>query len=222
MKIRYLLVAAIAVIFIAGCNFRGIRGSGDIKSETREIDEFDEVNVGGAFEVNIRAGEKPSLSIEGDDNLLKYIRTRVKGNTLEIDTRKNIRPRKGITINITMPDITELVSSGACDIKVINIKNDELAVILSGAGSIDLKGDTKELHVEMSGAGSLDAENLKAEDVSISISGACSADVFATNSLDASVSGVGSIDYSGNPLKVNTNVSGVGSISRRGSDNSEE
>ncbi|MFH1197576.1 MAG: head GIN domain-containing protein [bacterium] len=215
MKYKYILFAAMTVIMLAGCNWRGIKGSGDLKSVTREIENFDEVEIGGAFDVYIKVGEKTSLEIKGDDNLLQYIRTRVKGNTLEIDTRKNIRPRKGITINITTPDLEKIVSSGASSISAINFKNDELSVYLSGAGSIDLKGETKELHVEMSGAGSLDADNLRAEDVSVSISGACSADVYAINSLDASVSGVGSIDYLGNPTRINSNVSGVGSINRK-------
>ena len=58
-------------------------------------------------------------------------------------------------------------------------------------------------------------KRLRARRVSISVSGAASADVYAREYLDASVSGVGSIDFYGNPDKTNTSVSGVGSITRK-------
>lgn len=215
MKIKYLLVLFPAVLLLAACNFRGVRGSGDLDRETRNVENFKEIEVGGAFEVFVKVGESTSLEIEGDDNLLQYIRTRVKGDRLEIDTRKNIRPKKDLIIRITTPELEKIISSGASTVSVSNINSEVFKIILSGASSINLDGSTDKFRVEMSGAGSLDAYNLKAKDVDISISGACSADVYASEYLDAEVSGVGSIEYAGNPSKVNTNVSGVGSISRK-------
>lgn len=215
MKIKYLLALFLAVLLLSACNFRGVRGSGDLDRETRTVENFKEIEVGGAFEVFIKVGENTSLEIEGDDNLLQYIRTRVKGDRLEIDTRKNIRPKKDLVIRITTPELEKIISSGASTVSVSNINSEVFKIILSGASSINLDGSTDKFRVEMSGAGSLDAYNLKAKDVDISISGACSADVYASEYLDAEVSGVGSIEYAGNPSKVNTNVSGVGSISRK-------
>ena len=56
---------------------------------------------------------------------------------------------------------------------------------------------------------------LIANDVTIDISGASDADVFANNALNATVSGVGNINYYGNPPKVLHKVSGIGSINRK-------
>jgi hypothetical protein len=78
-----------------------------------------------------------------------------------------------------------------------------------------LQVEVDRLRAELSGAGNIDARELKAKEVRVSVSGAASADVYAKEYLDASVSGVGSIDYYGNPAKVKTDVSGVGSISRK-------
>ena len=48
-----------------------------------------------------------------------------------------------------------------------------------------------------------------------SCNGAGSISVYASERLDASVSGIGSIDYSGNPATVNRSVSGLGKISQK-------
>jgi len=215
MKRRVILLSLLAVFVITGCGFWGIRGNGRVREETRNISEFTRLDASGAFTIKIKVGESPYLKISAEENLLKLIRTIVKGNTLIIDTRKNISPRKEIRIYVTTPDLESIDCSGANNIVAKDISADYFDVDLSGAGSIDLYGEVNRLSADISGAGSIDAKNLKANDVSISVSGAASADVFAREFLDASVSGVGSIDFYGDPKKTNTSVSGVGSISRK-------
>jgi hypothetical protein len=48
------------------------------------------------------------------------------------------------------------------------------------------------------------------------VSGAASVDVYADEQLDVSVSGAGSVSYSGNPKTINKHVSGIGSVSPSG------
>jgi hypothetical protein len=160
-------------------------------------------------------GSAASLKVSAEENLLGMIRTRVKGNSLIIDTKKNISPRKEIVIEITTPSLSDLDVSGANNIDVDNISCDEFNLDLSGAGTVDLRGEVEKFTADLSGAGSIKAKQLKAKDVRISVSGAASADVYASKFLDASVSGVGSIEYFGDPEKTKTDVSGVGSITRK-------
>jgi len=215
MKTRILSAAIFSIIFLSGCGFWGIRGNGHIKEETREIKDFQVLEAGGAFTIRVKAGSEPSLKISAEENLLSYIKTAVHGNTLVIDTRKSISPRKEILIEITTPGINSVDASGANNISVTGISGDEFKADLSGAGHVNLEGEVNEFRAELSGAGNIEARNLKAKNVLVSVSGAASASVYAKEYLDASVSGVGSIDYYGDPLKTKTNVSGVGSISRR-------
>jgi hypothetical protein len=67
----------------------------------------------------------------------------------------------------------------------------------------------------MSGAGELDAKELHAYNVNVSISGAARADVYATEHLEASVSGAGNVNYYGDPKDVSEDTSGAGSISKK-------
>ncbi len=215
MKTRIILAALLAVVSFSACTVWGVRGNGRLKDQNRNVEEFSRIDAGGAFTIKVYIGKAPSLQINAEENLLQYIKTSVKGGTLYIDTKKNLNPKKNIELRITTPSLRSIEISGANDVEVVGINEKEFSVNLSGAGNVDLKGIADRVRAELSGAGNIDARELKAKDVVICVSGAASADVYAKESLDASVSGVGSIDYYGNPEKTRTNVSGVGSITRK-------
>ncbi len=215
MKLKLITGILLIVIGVTGCSFWGVRGSGKLKTEERKISEFSRIEASGAFSVKVKVGQPPSIKIQAEDNLLSLIKTYVKGKSLIIDTKKNISPRKEIVIYVTTNNLEGIECSGANDIKADGIKCRDFYVDLSGAGSVNLYGDCEKVHAEISGAGNIDAKHLKADHVFISVSGAASAIVYARKYLDASVSGVGSIEYYGDPQETNTNVSGVGSITRK-------
>jgi len=83
---------------------------------------------------------------------------------------------------------------------------------MSGAGKIGASGTTEKLNINLSGAASLDMKGLVAKNVKIKLSGAGKAKINVLSSLDANISGIGSIEYYGNPETVNRNVSGLGKI----------
>ncbi|KAF0153346.1 MAG: hypothetical protein FD143_423 [Ignavibacteria bacterium] len=215
MKTKFLLVLLLAVVSLSACTVWGVRGNGKMREQNRSSEVFDKIEAGGAFTINVFVGKAASIKINAEENLLKYIKTNVYDGTLFIKSQKSLNPRKELEIFITTPSLTALEVSGANNVDVVGINEKEFIVKLSGAGNIDLKGTAERLRAEISGAGNIDAKELKARDVMISVSGAASADVYAKEILDASVSGVGSIDYYGNPEKTRTNVSGVGSITRK-------
>lgn len=218
MKKGLFLLVILGAFAIAGCRdwgIMGVRGNGKVVTDERNIADFTELELGGAYSVDVKVGGKPSLVISGEENIIKYIKTYVEGDRLIVDTRKNISPRKEIRIKITVPKLDALDASGACDVYAENIKSERFSIDLSGAGSIELNGSTDKCNIDISGAASLDAKNLKSRSLKVSISGASSADVYASEYIDASVSGVGSITYYGNPKDVRKDVSGVGSISKK-------
>lgn len=215
MKTKLLLFSLLIITSFSACTVWGVRGNGKMREQSRTIEEFTRIDAGGAFTIKVYVGKSNSLKINAEENLLQYIKTNVENGTLHIDSKKNLNPKKDIEIRITTPNLASIEASGANNVYVVGLNEKEFFVSLSGAGNVDLKGIADKLRAEISGAGNIDAKELKARDVIISVSGAASADVFAKEALDASVSGVGSIDYYGNPEKTRTNVSGVGSITRK-------
>ncbi|MBU1096073.1 MAG: hypothetical protein CVV23_09685 [Ignavibacteriae bacterium HGW-Ignavibacteriae-2] len=216
MKNKLIILIVLMSALLAGCfNWHGVRGNGIISEDYRDIESFDAMDVSGAFTVYVIVGEPAKLKITGDENLLKYVRTRIKGNKLIIDTKKNFKNKNDIRIDISTPYLEDLDISGANTVKIRGIDSERFKTDLSGACKILLEGRTNKLIADISGASSFDAENLEADYVKIECSGASKASVFAVESIDADVSGVGSVTFKGDPENVRTDVSGVGSIKRK-------
>jgi hypothetical protein len=219
-KIAIGIVLAVGLFLTGGCNVMKhlggqVSGSGNIRSEKRDLPAFTAVDSSGAFNVDIVCQKDRGVTVEGDDNLLPLITTEVKNGTLYLDSSKGYSSKKPIMVHISVPDINALTSSGAGEFTVKNLKNDAMKFDTSGAATINVAGETKTLKIKMSGAGSVQAGDLKAVDVDVTMSGAGSADVYASSKLDANISGAGSVTYAGDPPTVNKNVSGIGSIAKK-------
>ncbi len=214
MKLKILFVTLLLITFSA-CNYWGVRGNGDFTNEVRDIKEFDEIEVSGAFVVYVRVGDEPSLEVDADDNLLRLITTKVRGNKLIIEQRKNLRSSRDIVVRVSTPDLNEVGASGANEIFVKGINSRDFKVSMSGACEFEADGETQFLDVDISGAGYVNTKDLYADEVKIDISGAASADVYASDFLDAQVSGAGSINYYGDPNDVRSDISGAASINRK-------
>lgn len=207
------------LLAMTGCGYHGfggknnVTGSGVVKTEKRNIGAFTAVEVSGAYEVEIIAQKEPSLEIEGDDNLLPFVKTEVKNGTLYISSDRSFSTRKAIRIRATTKEIQGLSTSGASEIKLDGVKSESFVLESSGASKINVAGETKTLEVEMSGASKIDARNFRASRVKVSSSGAGRASVYATEEVNAEVSGAANVTYYGEPKVVNKEVSGAGSVS---------
>jgi hypothetical protein len=77
-----------------------------------------------------------------------------------------------------------------------------------------LSGKGTDLEINISGSGSVDAESLEAENCVAKISGSGKCEVNASKSIDARISGSGSVYYKGDPVKVNSHSSGSGKVKK--------
>ena len=208
-RITILLVGAITIV--TGCSPPGIKGDGVVTAESRAITDFSTLTADGAYHITWSSG-KPALTISTDQNLLPLITTTVTGDTLHIDWKENLRPTKGITIDVSSASLKGVQLNGAVKLAASNVSGSDLKLESNGASSINLAGSVGNLEVNFSGACRLEGEALHAQTAKVSLSGACSADVTATESLEASISGTGAITYGGNPKTVQKEVNGVGKI----------
>jgi len=187
-------------------------GSGTPKVEKRAVGPFTAVDISGAYDVEIVAQKETSLEIEGDDNLLKLVKTEVKNGTLFISSESGFSTRRAIRVRISTPDIQGLTSSGANQIKITGVKSENFVVETSGASKIFVAGEAKTVEIEMSGATRVDASELRAARAKVSSSGASRASVYATEEVNADLSGASNVTYYGAPKTVNKEVSGASSV----------
>ena len=192
-----------------------LEGNGIIESEKRKISDFNSIDISGYYEVEITSQKAPSLEISGDSNILPLILTEVINGVLVISSNRSFATKNILKLKISAINLEKLSSSGASRIVVDNLNNERLNVNASGAGSTEIGGKTKELYINTSGSVNLKAKNLYSDKVNIDLSGASNVAVYAAEELNAKVSGVGHINYYGNPKVVNRDVSGLGVIKKQ-------
>lgn len=107
-----------------------------------------------------------------------------------------------------------LTLKGAGEIVLSGLECGLVDVDLPGAGRIALSGKTDRLNVSMKGAGSFDGPQLESREARVALRGVGKATVWASAQLDATVEGIGAIDYYGTPV-IRQNVSGLGKVNAR-------
>lgn len=212
MKNRNLgLSLVLLVILTAGCDWRGIRGNGNLKTETRPVTDFTRIVAGGFYEIEWHPGA-PSFSITTDENLLGQIETKIDGSVLRIETHSTIAPTHGIKVAVSSSSLSGAELSGALLLNATQLHGDRFTLETSGASKVSLAGQVNRLVASLTGASKLEAEDLKAADVEISVTGAGKAAVFASNSVKAAITGAGKVTYAGNPKTIDKKVAGAGKI----------
>ena len=242
MKInKFFLIAVFSLlVFTSACSgnpfTRIFEGSGNIITEERDVSDFDRVSLSGFGEVTIEQGDEESLTVTTDENIMPYVITKVKGNTLVLDLDDTGRngsydPTDGIKFTLVVKDLSRMDISGAGNIAIDELETEKLVVELSGAGNLEIhsltadelvvtqsgagavfvSGQVKGQDLTFSGVGSYHASELESETAIVLISGAGTATLWATESLDVAISGIGNIIYYGNP-RIIQNVSGLGKL----------
>ncbi len=230
---RGLAAMAFLVLLLNSCTT--IAAQSGRYSESRDVAEFKAVITGGSEDLFVMQGSTQSVRIEGDEADVKDIETYVRGGVLYIEHKDRwFRSRDQVRVYVTMREIRglklagsgniigetpittdelELGISGSGNIK-LDVTANEINSGISGSGNIRLSGKTTDHNFKISGSGDVNTLDLKAENCVIQISGAGDAKVNVAKRLDVKVSGSGSIRYTGDPDKVNSNVSGSGSVQK--------
>jgi hypothetical protein len=232
-KISVGILAAIITTAVS-CDFiPSVKGNGDVVRQKREVASFSAIDLQGGYEVELRQGEKESLEIETDQNLLALISSEVENGTLIVEQEKNNIRSTEMILYITVRDINSIRVSGAVDMKGakemtfsklnlsvsgagsiwLAVKSSSLVTEIYGAGTITLKGESAEARIRIAGAGSVSAFGLQCSKAAVNIEGTGSAKVNVKDELDVAISGVGSVEYKGDP-KVNKQISGMGSVKK--------
>ena len=218
MKLLAFLLLFVAAA-MSGCgglkNFTGIKGSGKLKSETRNVSGFKKIKAGGAVKLDVSVQKDFGVSVETDDNLLDKVTTKVDGDTLVIETKENISPSTTTDIKISMPELVDLDLSGASTGNIAGVKTDSLEVEASGACKLKLDGEVKTFKAVASGASTVDGEALRAENATADASGASTVIVNASGDADLDASGASSVYYLGEPKNLKQNSSGASSIKKK-------
>lgn len=192
-----------------------IEGSGVSKTESRTVTEFHRIVVEGSADLSVRVGEPTSLSVTGDDNLVDFVTTEVREGSLVLGMKPgSYSTRMGVRVAITVPSLDALSIRGSSDADLSGLSGESFSAEIRGSGDVRASGKVDRLDAGISGSGDLHLVGLEARAANVGISGSGDVEVWATETLVASVSGSGDVTYTGEP-KVTKSVAGSGSVSKR-------
>ncbi len=205
--------------------------------EERQVSGFDRVSFGAHGELAITQGERESLTVQAEADVLPRIRTEVRDGTLHIELkdrrwwRNLVREITPIRFELTVRELRGFDLSGAGTVKASAIRTDTFGLGVSGAGKITfesleadsfklglsgaakcvLAGNVRTQTIGISGVGKYDGADLASREADVSVSGAGSVRISVAERLGARISGTGKIEYFGSP-SVDKRVSGIGKI----------
>jgi hypothetical protein len=237
MKKIFLVGLASLIIFVSGCisgtgQFTGPceTGSGNMISKDFEISGFTGVVLEVPATLFVTQGPT-SLRIEAENNIIELINVGIQGGRLRISSNRCFSKIQPINVHVSMEDIDSLAISGSGKVIGQNkITAEKLVLSVAGSGSYDLEVDVDEIRTDISGSGkaslrgSADSHNsvisgsgdIRAFDLitktsSIRISGSGNGEVHASQQLDITITGSGTVLYKGNAY-INQNVFGSGKV----------
>ena len=240
IKILIALAVILATTLACSVNIPNVKieivtGNGKSASETRQVSGFSKIELNGVGTLNITQGDKESLQIEGDENILPLITTEVNDGTLEIAIKKGytVNPTAELVYNLAVKDLSQVELNGLGDVNMDGLQTEGLAVLVRGSGNADImnlsaetlrieiaglgditmSGEVGSQTVVISGSGNYKAGDLASKDAEVRISGLGSARLRVSDTLDARISGGGSIEYIGDPV-VEQKVEGLGEIKK--------
>ena len=215
-------------------NNQKIKGNGKIVTVTRTTSTYDGVAVGGSFNVILVKGKEGKITIEGEENIIPYIKTEIEGDLLQIKFKKNtnINTTKRLTITVYFENIEKVSLAGSGNITSNEItKSNDFAVALGGSGNITLKVDTNEINANIggsgnieligksneltcsiAGSGSIKAYDLNTDTLNANIAGSGSVNSTVKTKIKAKIVGSGSVYYKGKPSNIDTKSVGSGSV----------
>jgi hypothetical protein len=202
-----LLVACTNGISIAD----GVVGSGSNETETRDVEDFDRVEVGGGIVLEVTVGEATSFEITAQPNLLPILSSDVNGGTLRVRGTDSYTATETVVVRVSTPELRGLDLSGGSRGSVTGVDAASLEVELTGGSQLTASGAADGLDLRVSGGSRASLSDLEVATASVELSGAGRAELTASERVTGDASGGSALQVAGSAI-VEVEASGGSSV----------
>ena len=202
--------------FLLSC-CRPVIGNKKIVFQERTVSTYSQIEVLGYADVVLTEGEVGQINVETSENVLPYVITEVKGETLVIKLKHygfSYVPKLKVYVPID-EKFNKITIAGKGDVTLgehFSIELQTLEVIIKIQGNVQLQGKTEVLKVSVLGSGNFQGKELHTHKGTLSISVTGNIEATVTESVQAKIMGYGNISIFGNPPQRDTNIKGSGKI----------
>lgn len=205
-------------------------------TQKRNVSSFSSINVCCGIEVVLAQGSSESVTVEANPDDISYVKTDVKGKTLNIGFDNNRKNRRGkVKVRVTAGNLDKLEanSSGkiegtntitAGDIKLnvnssgkINLDLEAKNVKCDGnsAGSMKISGKADYVKVSNNSASSINLQGLKAVRAEASSNSGASIDITVSDQIKAHANSGATVRYYGNPTRKDVSSNSGGRVQHK-------
>jgi hypothetical protein len=234
------IVAAIiaASAATAACGHREGEGGGPTVSRNYQVGAFDQIEIAGSYEVQVRTGANPSVSARGPQHTIEHLVVEVRDGKLTVHPEGHRglfhfgwggRNDK-VEMTVTVPQLKAATIAGSGDVHVDRVQGDRFDGTIAGSGSLGVdavdvqalkfsiagSGDAKaasgkavSAEYEIAGSGGVEAGGVAAQNLKVSIAGSGDVSANATGAADVSIMGSGNVTVTGG-AKCNVSKAGSG------------
>jgi hypothetical protein len=178
MKTRLFVIPIVSILvsalLLTGCGWLVTKSdAGALTTRQFDFTDFNTVQVGSSFKVDITPSDKYSIEITSNESSFKYINVTRKGNVLQIGLEglHFFIGSRTLEAKITMPELAGVNVSGATMASVTGFKStNDLDARVSGSSTLALDMEMGRLTGEVSGASHLSG-NIKSTSADVGLSG---------------------------------------------------
>jgi hypothetical protein len=219
MRMSLALVVA-GTAALGACNHAEIEGGGPTVSRNYQVGNFQQVELAGQYDVEIRTGAPVSVSAQGPQKTIERLEVEVHGDRLTIHPKNEggwfhfghrYSSRDSVHVVVTVPTLTGATLAGSGVINIDKLQGGDFEGTVAGSGQLNLTNvDVQSLKLEIAGSGSAKAGQGKAQSAKFDIAGSGSVEAGAVQTQDLKVSIAGSGG-------VNAHASGTADVDIMGS-----
>ena len=224
----------------SACGKTHSEDGGPTVSRNYQVGSFDQIEVAGPYNVQVRTGSNPSVAAKGSQKMIEHMVVEVRDGKLEIHPER----QKGwfrtgwnfhgkVDLTVTVPQLRGASIAGSGDIKVDQVKGDSFEGEIAGSGGLDVgaldvqtlklaiagsggtkvgSGRAQNAKFEIAGSGDIDAKGVQAQTADVSIAGSGNIAANATGTADVSIMGSGDVQLTGG-AKCKISKAGSGNVS---------
>lgn len=238
---RKTIAAAViaAAAATSACGHDRSESGGPTIAKNYNVGAFDQLEVGGPFNVDVRTGANPSVSARGPQKMLEHMVVEVKDGKLMIhpDRQNGLfhngwHFRGSVDVTVTVPMLRGAAIAGSGDIRVNSIKGQAFDGSVAGSGGLDVgtlevqtlklavagsggtkvgSGRAQSASFDIAGSGDIDAKGMQAQTAAVSVAGSGNIAVNASDTASVSIMGSGDVDVTGG-AKCSVSKAGSGNV----------
>lgn len=192
-------------------------GSGNVITDTRSFDRFEQVNVFDDIDVNITFGSAPTASVRTDDNIAGTIVTQLDGRVLTIRRRVGVNYGDvDVTVDVTTPTLIAVRADNAADVSFDGFRSPTTEIVIEGRNASMIEGTNSQasnikLNV-LNNASNANLYGVEAPTASVDVANSSTLEIAVTDRIAGTVRNNSTLRYQNTPDITALTTAGGGMI----------